>query len=182
MAYAHWEGFVKEAATAYLAYLARKSVALSQLQANFQALVCRSELLDAASAPKRIWPHISVVTRLVDNRETSATVPMNAIDTESNLNWAVFENLCLVVGISPGRFWSDRRGLIDDMFLTRCEIAHGQLVTPQPKEAVEYIDFALDALRVFSADLTNAAVNEEHLRPEHRKINHNHSKAPPRIS
>jgi hypothetical protein len=165
MAYAHWEGFVKESATAYLLFLSRKTVALSRLKPNLQALACRAELLGAVGATKRIAPHLAIVSRLVDNLTTSVTVPVDVIDTESNLNWAVFENICNIVGIATSGFWSERRGFIDDLFITRCDVAHGQLFTPDAADAVHYLNFALDAIPKFGTDLENAASTNSHLRP-----------------
>ncbi len=163
-AYAHWEGFVKDSATLYLKLVSEKSYALSGLKPNMQALACRSEMLVAVGANKRIRPHLAVVDRLVDRIAESVTVPNDAIDTESNLNWEVFENLCAVVGISTDGYWNDHRGLIDDMFRARCEVAHGQLFTPGTVEAVQYVDFTLRALSVFTTDLENAAATKAHLR------------------
>lgn len=165
MAYAHWEGFVKDAATVYLAYLSKKSVPLSRLKPNLQALACRSELITAAGATKRIQPHLSVVARLVDRAGEAVTVPHDVIDTESNLTWDVFSNICLAVGIDTDGFWSEHRGLIDDMFRARCEVSHGQLFAPKSEDAAQYVDFVLAALNVFTTDIENAAATNSHLRP-----------------
>jgi hypothetical protein len=89
---------------------------------------------------------------------------VDAIDTESNLNWEVFENVCLTIGVPTNVYWSQRRGLIDDLFHARCEIAHGQLLVPNPDDAVRYVQFALEAIQCFTANLENAATTNAHLR------------------
>ena len=164
MAYAHWEGYIREATKAYLLYLSQKSVGLFRLQPNFQAIACRSEIVGCASATKRIAPHLKVVRRLVDEVSQSVSLPVDAIDTESNLNWDVFENICLTVGVPTDVFWSEQRGLINDLFRTRCEIAHGQLLIPKPNDAVRYVQFALEAIQHFTTDLENEATTNAHLR------------------
>ena len=163
MAYAHWEGFVKEAASCYLLYLSNKSISLSRLRPCFQAIVCKSELMIALGSTKRIGPHLAIINRLVDRLAESVTLPTFIIDTESNLNWEVFENICNIVGIDLST-WSAYRGLIDDMFISRCDVAHGQLCKPGLQQAIDYLDFVISAISDFSVDLQNAATTESHLR------------------
>ncbi|NNC15231.1 hypothetical protein HJC22_05710 [Corallococcus exiguus] len=163
-AYAHWEGFAKDAASAYVAYVARKTVSLSILKPHFQAIACRPNVTTAATATKRIWPHLVVIKRLVDELHDSITLPSDGvIDTESNLNWEVFENLCTTVGIDLAH-WIPFKGLMDDMFLSRCDIAHGTLVTPTLKEVQGYLDFVISGMDRFSTDIENAASMNNHLR------------------
>ncbi|NJL59075.1 MAG: hypothetical protein HC887_04920, partial [Desulfobacteraceae bacterium] len=64
LSYAHWEGFVKEGAIAYVSYVAFKAPFLDKVKANFQAIACKPYLLIAAQATKRITPHIEVVKQL----------------------------------------------------------------------------------------------------------------------
>ena len=164
MAYAHWEGFIKAAATGYVHFVARKSLALSRLTGNFQAIVCRSDLIIAAAATKRIRPHLEVVAKLTDGVAASVAVPTNGvIDTESNLTWDVFENICMTIGIDTST-WSPFKGQIDDLFVSRCEVAHGGLVVPEHSVCVQQVTFVLGAIDRFSADITNAACTDRHLR------------------
>lgn len=63
-AYAHWEGFVKNAARAYLSFATFKSKQLSSCITPFIALACRSELAKASQATAKIQPHIDIVELL----------------------------------------------------------------------------------------------------------------------
>lgn len=169
LAYAHWEGFVKHAACAYVALVARKSRRLGDLSANFQALACRGILVAAQSAVRRIRPHVDVVSRLVDGLASSVTLPTDgAIDTESNLNAEVFENLCSVVGIDYDTNWRNSGRLMDSMFTSRCLVAHGALYTPEHQHTIECIRFSKQAIRCFTADIENAALTQAYLRPAAR--------------
>lgn len=165
LAYAHWEGFVKDAARAYVRLVSTKSRGLSALKPNFQALVCRQELLVAQSATRRLQPHILLTKRFTDDLAASCTIDADAaIDTESNLNAAVFENICLCVGLDYQKSWATYGPFMDDLFRSRCEVAHGELTTPDGKYAVETVNFAIGAIDRFATDIENAAVLASYLR------------------
>jgi hypothetical protein len=164
-AYAHWEGFVKEAARAYVYLVAHKSHRLDALSLNFQALVCRQEILSAQTATRRIRPHISLARRFTEGISRGCTIDADAaIDTESNLTAAVFENICLSVGLDYHRAWATQGPFMDDLFRSRCAIAHGELSTPDSRYAKESVEFSIGAIDRFSTDIENAAVLESYLR------------------
>lgn len=167
MAYAHWEGFVKEAASCYLHLVTHKTRSLGSLAQNFQALACRQELATGQNATKRIGPHIAIVKRLTDDISNSVRLdPDTAIDTESNLNSKVFENICDSLGIDYKGTWSTSGPFIDDLFTTRCGLAHGEIFTPAPDIAAEFVRFTLGALDTFGAQVENAAILQAYLREE----------------
>ncbi|MEW6192227.1 MAG: MAE_28990/MAE_18760 family HEPN-like nuclease [Bacillota bacterium] len=163
--YAHWEGFVKEAAVSYIEYVAFKSPLLGKLTANFQAIVCRSYLIKATQASKRIAPHLEVVYQLTDCLMSQAKInPKTAIDTESNLNSQVLENICHTVGIDYAARWSRYGPFIDDLVENRCAIAHGEFRRLDEKYAREALRFTLDAIAWFRTDIENAVLMDAYLR------------------
>ena len=165
-AYAHWEGFVKDAASAYVQFVSQKSRRLSDLVVSFQALACRQELTAAKEARHRISHHIVLVQRLTDRINESCQITANgAVDTESNLTAAVFENICASIGVDYSSKWATHGPFINDLFMNRCAIAHGELFEPDDSYAVEVIDFALQAIDRFSNEIEDAAVQELFLRP-----------------
>jgi len=165
LAYAHWEGFVKDAARAYVRLVSNKSRGLNSLSVNFQALVCRQELVAAQSATRKIQPHLSVTKRLIDNLEQGCSINADAaIDTESNLTAAVFENICLCVGLDFNTAWATDGPFIDDLFRSRCGVAHGDLYTPDARYAKETVNFTIKAIDRFARDIENSAVLELYLR------------------
>lgn len=165
LAYAHWEGFVKEAARAYVHLVAYKSRPLSALAPNFQALACRQTLSIAQGATRRIAPHIAVVEMMTANADRSIRIDANtAIDTESNLGSEVFKNICESVGVMYLPAWSVEGPFMDDLFENRCAIAHGELLTPEVEYAVEAIKFSLKWIEAFSTDIENQALQAAYLR------------------
>lgn len=100
LAYAHWEGFVKEISIAYVAHVAFKAPAFGLLTRNFQALAFRTKITVCGKAIKRIQPHLDLLQEILDSSEEKTIIdPEKSIDTESNLDSDVFENMCKIVGI-----------------------------------------------------------------------------------
>ncbi|MGR0481151.1 MAG: MAE_28990/MAE_18760 family HEPN-like nuclease [Candidatus Electronema sp. V4] len=165
LAYAHWEGFVKEAAQAYVNLVAHKSKRLDALALSFQALVFRQELLAAQSATRRIQQHLSLTRRFTDDITSSCTIDhKKAIDTESNLTAEVLENICLSVGLDYKTYWFTVAPFIDELVKNRCSIAHGEIWTHEAKYAREAVNFVIKAIDQFSTDIENAATLEQYLR------------------
>lgn len=165
LAYAHWEGFVKDAARAYVNFVSYKSRNLSDLSLNFQALACRQEILTAQGATRRVKPHIVVTKRFIE--DTSLSFQINAetaIDTESNLNSEVFENICTSVGIEYSAKWATDGPFMDDLFVNRCAVAHGELYSPDKKYAIEVLEFIIKSIDSFSTDIENLALLNKYLR------------------
>lgn len=160
IAYAHWEGFVKETAAAYVEYVACKSLRFDQLSPNFKAIACREILSDASRSTKQMSLHLKVVDYFTDSPkiiDTSCLSP-SIIDTQSNLNAEVFENICIAVGLDYNQRWSTYRPFIDDLVKQRHTIAHGTTVVPQKDYAVEVVDFVEKAIDWFRTDIENCAV------------------------
>lgn len=164
-AYAHWEGFVKDSARAYVNFVVYKSRPIKEFVPAFQALASRNVLLQAEKATKKLLPHIRVVKSLIDELDQSCSIDSSlAIDTESNLTSHVFENICLSVGLNYEPSWSTFGPFMDDMYRTRCEVAHGELVAPARNRAIECVDFTIKSIDAFSSDITNSAVTKSYLR------------------
>lgn len=165
LAYAHWEGFAKEAARAYVRLVSHKSRPLSALTSNFQALACRQNLSSAQAATRRVAPHIALVEMMTANAHRSIRIDADAaIDTESNLGSDVFENICDSVGVPYRPSWSSEGPFMDDLFGNRCAIAHGELLTPDPDYGVEAVKLSLKWIDAFSTDIENQAFQKEYLR------------------
>lgn len=164
LAYAHWEGFVKQAARAYVQLVSHKSRAFASLSPNFQALICRQELKLAQQAAKRIGPHLMLINLLMNDLVRSATIDESAIDTESNLNSEVFENICLSIGVNYNLMWSQEAPFMNDLFEHRCAISHGELFEPRDLYALEVVSKVIDWIDNFSTDVENAALEKAYLK------------------
>ena len=72
--YAHWEGFVKTASTAYLEFVFYQRLKNHELAPNFLALSIR-KLLQAASQTNKIESHIELAKFVLNELDTLITRP-----------------------------------------------------------------------------------------------------------
>lgn len=88
--YAHWEGFVKAAASAYLEFVAMQRLSYEELTPNFIALGMKRQLDEAKGTNKpSIYNQVAefFLTRLSER----ARIPYkDVVDTKSNLSFGFF--------------------------------------------------------------------------------------------
>ena len=95
--YAHWEGFIRAAATGYLSYVAAQGLRFIDLTPNFVALGLRSEISQAGQS-NRPTIHTALTTRLMLGLSERASIDWeSSVETHSNLGSKNFiEILCLL--------------------------------------------------------------------------------------
>lgn len=134
--YAHWEGFVKFAALAYLEYVAAQRLRLDELAPAFLALAARP-ILSAATGAKRIRSHIEVVTFFRSGLSEKSSIPYkDGITAKANLSSEVLREIVETLGLDFTPF-ETKANLIDETLLrSRNTVAHGEylLITPDRYE------------------------------------------------
>lgn len=155
--YAHWEGYVKTAANAYLDYLNHLGLPLNQLAECFVALGVRRRLNDFSQA-REFEKHLEIVRFFLHELDQKAPLKFpGAINTRANLNSDVFQNIAESIGVSTGRY-ETRYNLIDERLLGRRNgIAHGELLLLEREECRTLADEVIQLLRDFESDLFNLA-------------------------
>ena len=125
LVYAHWEGFCKNAATAYLDYLGRRNIKLDALSHNLVAAALRGKIRECGLSKKPTL-HTDLVAILRGSLATPARLSgTDLVDTESNLNSDVLRELTCLIGIDYSHFES-KAVIIDEKLLKkRNSIAHG---------------------------------------------------------
>ena len=97
--YAHWEGFVKDAAVAYVQLAASQRLALRDLADSFLALAVRRQVR-AAGQTGRVSSHIELVQLFMTRLGERAEIPWrHSINTGLNLRGRVFREIVLTVGL-----------------------------------------------------------------------------------
>ncbi len=164
MLYAHWEGFVKGAANAYVSYLSHRADINRNLKPCFVALGMKSTLAAANASSKSAIAVMTVMHLLGDLDQPVRLPKWNAISAESNLSSTVFLNISGWIGVDPNPY-STRFVLIDKMLLERRNnIAHGEYLTIDRPSFELLMSEVLEMLRWFKTDIENAVINESFLK------------------
>ncbi|MEU5405752.1 MAE_28990/MAE_18760 family HEPN-like nuclease [Nocardia asteroides] len=164
LAYAHWEGFVKESSSKYIKLICARRIRVDQLHLSLQAACLTSHFKRAQNSEKTRYL-ASILTEIDDRRCNVFNVsPEKVIDTESNLSSTVFRDLVLGLGLDHHDIYDTRKAFIDETLLfARNKIAHGELVSYSRSEAVDRIDGVLLLLDVYADQLILAAKENKFL-------------------
>lgn len=155
--YAHWEGFIKAASLGYMEYVNNQRLTFAELSACFVALGAKRHLASLRTTRKTELNVAAVEFFLHSMGERANLSLARAVDTESNLNSEVFENIALSVGVDPAPY-RPRFNLIDESLLRRRNrIAHGEYLDLNGGEFRDLADEVLALIRTYKNDLENAA-------------------------
>ncbi|WP_282778452.1 MAE_28990/MAE_18760 family HEPN-like nuclease [Nocardia sp. CC201C] len=164
LAYAHWEGFVKESSGKYLKLVSDQRIPVSDLHISLQA-ACLSSHFKRVQGSGKV-KYLASILNDMDNRrcEVFRVEPEKVIDTESNLSSTVFKDLISGLGLESRDLYDTRQAFIDEKLL-RCRnmVAHGELVSYSTVEADERIDGVLVLLDAYADHLIEAARDEKFL-------------------
>jgi hypothetical protein len=162
--YAHWEGFVKDAATAYLQFVVRQKHTYNQITSNFVALAMKAKHQKAEQTLKG-EPFIVVADFFLTGLESIFKVNWDgAIETESNLKSPIFRGIILKLGLDYTQY-STKENIIDEKLLqNRNKIAHGEYQLMTVDEFIELHNEVMMLLDLFQDQIIDAARNESYLR------------------
>lgn len=127
--YAHWEGYVKEAARAYLEYVSRQGLRVGDLRDELAAVALRT-MLGSGEQSKKSSDHTSIVSALRAEAQSKANIPYDrsTIRTRSNLTFDVFEDIMHSVGCDSSRHELQRVLITNRLVKNRNDISHGRLL------------------------------------------------------
>ena len=165
--YAHWEGFVKKSSQAYLNYLVFKGYKYSQLKNNFLALGI-PEQFQGDMAVKKFNSYEVIVDFLINRSEDKFLCNFdNAINTQSNLKFDVFNEIVSILDIKDN-FFDLKKNLIDQQLLNyRNKIAHGEKIEQPEREQIDIgvmKNEILALLEHFNTQILNAVVTKSYLK------------------
>jgi hypothetical protein len=162
--YAHFEGFVKGACEAYIAYVSRQGVQYENLVPGLRALALRGRLSEATEAKTmRIW--VPFIEFIDGARGQPMKLPTSgAVRTRSNVSSAVLYDVLLSVGIDYTPYQL-KQNLIDrELVDRRNRIAHGRFAGATRSEFDELLREVTGVMETLRAQLSNAAQLKAYLR------------------
>ena len=161
--YAHWEGFVRKAATAYISYVATRGQRLRDLTPNFVALGLRGQIRDAGASSSPIL-HTELVTKLISGLGDNADLQWrSAVNTASNLNSEVLEQIICLIGLDASEYLSNSLLIDGSLRNNRNRVAHGERELIQPEDYTLLHERITHLIDRFRTDVENAAVRSSYL-------------------
>lgn len=156
MAYAHWEGFVKEACREYVKYVAQRRPKSGTLQEGL--LVSCFMHLSRRISSGDMAAREALVEMIRRPTETRARIPQDSlVDTKANLRFDVYCSMMEGIGLPYDRL-STREHLIDRSLCDmRNSIAHGRDAFPKSQDAIDLHGEVLDMMET-TRDVIMAAV------------------------
>lgn len=156
--YAHWEGFVKAAASHYLEYVASTRLPYRRLTANFVGLTLRAKFAELGASEK-----ISSANALADffctALDRQAIVPYKkVIDTKSNLSSTVLQDIVAALGLDASQFATRLKFIDSNLVNPRNHIAHGEAMGLRVDEYVVLHDEVIALIEIFRNEIENASV------------------------
>ena len=162
--YAHWEGYVKNSANAYVNFISSRGELTRRLQDCFIALSVKAKIAEMGASGKSSMA-VPVVSYLLAAMEKPLLLPKTGITAESNLSSDVLINIAGWIGVDTSKY-STRFNLIDETLLaSRNKIAHGEFLTISPKRFDTLAEEILEIMEWFKTDLENAVALASFLRP-----------------
>lgn len=155
--YAHWEGFVKNAGTAYLEFVARRRLRYNQLAPNFVAIALR-RLLGGTQTTAKSTTLTKVVDFFLNDLSQNADIPWkSAINTRANLKSEVFRQIINILGLDYSIYETKERFIDEKLLRNRNEIAHGKFLQVDFKEYLEIHREILSLIDLFQTQIDKAA-------------------------
>lgn len=155
--YAHWEGFIKQASQDYLNFVSCQRLSYGDLASCFVVFGAKKYLASITGSRKALVNIEAVDFFRRCAIERAELVLSNAIDTKSNLNSEIFENIARSIGIPVGSY-DAYYNLIDESLLARRnKIAHGEYLDLGADDFRGLADEIIKLLRMFKTDIENVA-------------------------
>jgi hypothetical protein len=164
LGYAHWEGYGREAFSAYADYLKRKRLRLAEVNDGL-LLSCLMLMARKAKSSPDVGRDalIEMVRRLGDAR---IRLPLEELtDTKGNLRFRVLERIMSGLGLEMTDF-EMRRNWIDVVLCDqRNSIAHGRGLCPSVLDALEIVEEVLSLMERLRDAIVGSARSLGYLAP-----------------
>jgi MAE_28990/MAE_18760-like HEPN len=153
--YAHWEGFVKKSADLYYEFVTYQDCTLSEFNDCFVSIALRSKI-ESLLSTKKLTIHSNLVKIFFDEQNKKPNFSSSSPIKTSNLKYAVFEDVCVLIGIEISLFkqrCKDRgydrdleRTIDNDLVDRRNSIAHGDYLPVKEDEFKDLYDIIVKCI------------------------------------
>ena len=161
--YAHWEGFVRAASTAYVELVARRRLRVGELNRGLLALSLRAEL-SAAVTSHRIAEHRAVVDAVLDEDRRTSIRWKDAITPRSNLTYEALEEILQVLDFDRSRYATKRALINEKLVHRRNAVAHGEQLDVGRADYRDLQSSVLEMIEWFRDEIETSAVSQAYRR------------------
>jgi len=164
LAYAHWEGFVKNSAEGYLDYIGKLQISTGSLKHCLQTSASARHLKRINGSSK--IDYLGEILSAIDTArsETFSVNPRKIVSTEGNLSSVVLKSITSTIGIEYLDIYTTRSGFIDESLVgERNMVAHGELKEFDQVQAMDRIEKVIELLDTFAMQIIQAVRDEEYL-------------------
>lgn len=174
MLYAHWEGFVRSAATAYVREIARTERRLVELRPEFSVAAVRRDIDGLRSAATgslnvaRMMEHIGRIHAILDM--PASKLANHTVKGHSSLNDERFKEICVEMSLdwkgwrNNDRKFYEEMGKIKELHHLRNEIAHGNKIDVSIESYQEIRNSIIETMASFADCLVDHLYEERYLR------------------
>ena len=163
--YAHWEGYVKCAASAYLEFVSsQKNLKYCDLTYNFVAIAMKKKL-NEASVTNQSTIHNQVLQFLMESMEQRIDIPTDdVIKTGSNLSSSLFRQILALLGIEYEPYELKQKLIDEKLLKKRNQIAHGEYLDVDVASYQELYKKIIEMMELFKNQIENHAVQKLYIR------------------
>ncbi|NLD26156.1 MAG: hypothetical protein GX661_02220 [Acholeplasmataceae bacterium] len=156
--YAHFEGYIKKASTAYLEFVRMQRLLYKDLSNHFFSIALKQKFLTQYSS--KAYSDFMVVAEFVrSNMATSSDFNhRNVIDTESNLSSIIFKEIVLSLGLDYATFEGLEKLIDTKLLQKRNHIAHGEFTDIDIEDYRILHERIIAVLDNFRTQIENSAV------------------------
>ena len=159
LAYAHWEGFVKNGTELLLNFVSHQGLKNIELADVYYVNSIKNNLTTLQTAHRSVAA-ISAACLIRDSHEALAKIShKNFVDTSSNLSSDVFEQLASSIGISTAAYLHLYPYIDESIVNQRNKIAHGEYLQLDLANFHALTDRVSDLLRMYKTDLENKVID-----------------------
>jgi hypothetical protein len=156
--YAHWEGYVKRAASDYGLYLNSRGLTYRDLKPCFIGIAALGTVNQLHRIERRISSASTLAGALLRIEDTAVSIELwPRLNEVGNLNFDMLMEIVEFLNLTPS-LYSTKKAFIDETLVaSRNRIAHGERLLVD-REAIENtMKDALDLINVFKEDIEEAA-------------------------
>ena len=177
---AHFEGYIRYASNAYIAYIAGQKIECRKLKLEIAAILIRKKHYNLFSnnqykvktsvVKKALEEYENILSqqfiiKLNDNAEPIVDEDEPAIPTESNPKPDVLKEITQIIGLDYENMFKAREPFIDRELLNpRHNIVHGRRRVPIYNEVIEVTNYVLEIMETYKESVYSLAEKEDYLK------------------